>query len=278
MTLAELNTPFERHRIIHYGKDGNKVVRHWFEMQHIVGPLYKGRETKSEYGGAEYDVFLLFDGVHDGLIFERQTRHPEWYTIEKYADRMKEHRCDTLENFFASLDKDMERNVYIGNAIVEFTRQVDAERADRYALYREQRLAAQVQKHRAMMEQREAEQRAKEERRKAELEAERAKLLGWADDMTAMRFGRVQSVLDTRIRVDGKVVTKREFIIGLLRDGWMPERKDNVVSYYGSRWDRKESKPRTEYRMCKDNLCYTVSKTEHDFAVYLTNNRERIAS
>lgn len=278
MTLAELSTPFVRRRIIHYGKDGNKVVRHWFEMQHIVGPLYKGRETKSEYGGAEYDVFLLFDGVHDGLIFERQTRHPEWYTIEKYADRMKEHRCDTLENFLASLDENMEQNIYIGSAIVEFVRQVDAARAERYALYRERRLEAQARKHREEQAKREAEQWAKEERRRAELEAERAKLLGWADDMTSMRFGRVQSVLDTRIRSDGKVVTKRDFIIDLVRDGWMPERKDGIVSYYGSRWDRKESKPRTEYRMCKDNLCYTVSKTEHDFAVYLTNNRERIAS
>lgn len=278
MTLAELNTPFERHRIIHYGKDGNKVVRHWYEMQNIIGPLYKSRETKNEYGEVEFDVFLLFHDVHDGLIFERRMKHPEWYTIEKYAERMKEHRCDTLENFLTSLDKDMERSIYIGNAIVEFTRQVDTARADRYAQYRAQRLAAQAQKHRARQEQREAEQRAKEERRRAELEAERAKLLGWADSMTAMQFGRVQSVLDTRIRMDGKVVTKREFIIDLVQDGWMPERKDNVVTYYGSRWNRKESKPRTEYQMCKDNLCYTVSKTEHDFAVYLTTHKERIAS
>ena len=44
MTLSELNTPFERHRVIQYGKDGNTPVRHWYEMQHITGPLYKGRE------------------------------------------------------------------------------------------------------------------------------------------------------------------------------------------------------------------------------------------
>ena len=278
MTLAELNIPFVRRRIIHYGKDGNKVVRHWYEMQHITGSLYKGRETKNEYGEVEYDVFLLFDGVHDGLIFERRMKHPEWYTIEKYAERMKEHRCDTLENFFVSLDEDMERNVYIGNAIVEFTRQVDPARADRYALYREQRLAAQAEKHREAQAKRDAEQREKEERRRAELEAERAKLLGWADSMTAMQFGRVQSVLNTRIRVDGKVVTKRDFIISSVRDGWEPARKDGVVSYYGSRWDVKQSKPRTEYHLRKDGWSYKITKTEYDFAVYLTAHTERITA
>ena len=278
MTLTELNTPFVRRRIIHYGRDGNKVVRHWFEMQHIVGSLYKSRETKNEYGEAEYDVFLLFDGVHDGLIFERRMKHPEWYTVEKYAERMKEHRCDTLENFFASLDEDMERNVYIGNAIVEFTRQVDAARADRYALYREQRLAAQAQKHREAQAKREAEQQEKEARRKAELEAERAKLLGWADDMTTIQFGRVQVIMDTPIRVDGKLTTKRDFIIKSIRDGWMPEKQEGVVSYYGSRWNRKESKPRTEHRLRKDGWSYKITKTEYDFAVYLTAHTERITS
>ena len=30
MSLSNLNTPYERRRIIHYGIDGNKVVRHWY--------------------------------------------------------------------------------------------------------------------------------------------------------------------------------------------------------------------------------------------------------
>lgn len=46
MRLNELTTPFERRRVIEYGADGNKVVRHWYEMRHVIGPLYMSRITK----------------------------------------------------------------------------------------------------------------------------------------------------------------------------------------------------------------------------------------
>lgn len=55
MRLNELTTPFERRRVIEYGADGNKVVRHWYEMRHVIGPLYMSRITKNEY---ESDMFV----------------------------------------------------------------------------------------------------------------------------------------------------------------------------------------------------------------------------
>lgn len=88
MTLAELDTPFERHRIIHYGRDGNKVVRHWYEMQHIIASLYKGREHTNEYGETVYDTFFLFAGGDSGLLYEHQMKHPEWYTPEKCLESL----------------------------------------------------------------------------------------------------------------------------------------------------------------------------------------------
>ena len=49
-TLEQLDTPYERRRVIEYGVDGNKVVRHWHDVQHIAGPLYKSKEEKNKYG------------------------------------------------------------------------------------------------------------------------------------------------------------------------------------------------------------------------------------
>ena len=43
MTLENLTTPFERRRVIEYGADGNKVVRHWYVVQHVVGSIYKSK-------------------------------------------------------------------------------------------------------------------------------------------------------------------------------------------------------------------------------------------
>ena len=48
-TLEQLDTPYERRRVIEYGVDGNKVVRHWHDVQHIAGPLYKSKEEKNMF-------------------------------------------------------------------------------------------------------------------------------------------------------------------------------------------------------------------------------------
>ena len=45
MTLDKITTPFKRRRVIEYGKDGNKVVRHWYEVQHVIGTLYKTKDS-----------------------------------------------------------------------------------------------------------------------------------------------------------------------------------------------------------------------------------------
>ncbi len=269
MTLAELNTPFERRRIIHYAKDGNKVVQHWYEMQHVTAFLYKGREMKNEYGETEYDTFLLFDGAAAGLRFEYRMKHPEWYTVEAYGERLKKIGCDTLERFLLELDRCVTENHHIGNAEIVFVRQFDSERADRYAQHRERRLKEQEQRHLKEMARRKAEEQEREERRRAEELAERARLLGWADTMASLQYGRVKAVLDALIRVDGKTMTKRDFIIHAVRDGWVPKCEDGVVSCYGSSWNPRESKPRTEYRISREQYSYKITKTEFDFASYL---------
>ena len=277
MSLLNLNTPYERRRIIHYGIDGNKVVRHWFEVQQVVGALYKSRETKNEYNEVVFDLFILFDGVKDGILYAREMKHPEWYTVEKLEAEMIQYGYDTAEHFLASLDSMMERQQWIGNAMIEFVRQFNTGKADEYATYRENLLRLREERER----QREAERQAKEEaeRKAAEeaLQAEKAKYMGWADNMTNMRFGRVSSIMEKLTRVNGKVMTRREFIVGLVNDGWTPDERKDVTSYYGSRWDKKQSKPKTEYLMCRNNRCYTVNKTEYEFAVFLSaQNKQEV--
>lgn len=275
MTLAELDTPFERHRIIRYANDGNKVVRHWYDMQHITASLYKGRESRNEYGEVVFDLYFRFDGIEDGLLYGNQMKHPEWYTPEKCLESLTHCGYDTLDHFLLGLDRCVEEKLHIGNAQIEFVRQFDPQRAERYARHRENRLKVQEECHLEQLAQRKAEEQAQEERRKAEDLAERAKLLGWADNMTPMKFGRVKAVLDTLTRVDGTVMSRRDFVIRMVRDGWLPKQKDGVVRYYGSRWEPKESKPKTEYRLCKDGFLYKISKTEYDFALYLAEHEAR---
>ena len=78
MLLKEVNTPFERKAILHYGSTGNKVVKHYFEMQHVFGTLYKGREEdENEYtGGHEVicNLYVVFPETDTGFIVEKNIR------------------------------------------------------------------------------------------------------------------------------------------------------------------------------------------------------------
>ena len=118
-------------------------------------------------------------------------------------------------------------------------------------------------------QEKEAAKRAKEQ---AELAAEKAKYLGWVDDMTPLRFGQVAVLMDTSIRVDGKVMTRREFIINSIKDGWVPQKKDGVTSWYKRGGEYMESSPRTEYKLHREGFVYKINKTEYDFAVYLVKH------
>lgn len=273
MTLDQISTPFERRRVIEYGKDGNKVVRHWHEVQHVIGTFYKTKETKNECGDILFNLVIFFDNKSDGLMFERMT-HPEWYTVEQVADTMRRCQFDSATHMYSGLNERMELGKFIGAADIEFFRQFDRAAAERYAQYRldyyARKEAVERERHRALEEQ----EAAEKARQQAELEATKAKYLGWADTMSSIRFGKVDAVLGSLIRCDGKVMTRREFVIQAVKDGWTPEQKDGVTSWYGSKWEPKQSKPRTEYRLVRENFSYKVSKIEFDFAKYYVSHME----
>lgn len=116
----------------------------------------------------------------------------------------------------------------------------------------------------------EAEQRKKaeeEERRKAE---KIAFLCGYADGKTQIQTERIFDVLSKKYIYDGKLKTRKDFIIDTLSEGGKAEQKDGVISYYGSKWDKKQSKPKTEYRLyTAKGSYYTITKIEYDFAVFM---------
>lgn len=90
MTLDNLSTPFERRRVIEYGADGARVVRHWYDVQHVIGSIYKSRDTLSDQGKVEFKLFVFFNDKDDGMQFQWMS-YPERYTVEQIAEYMR--RC-----------------------------------------------------------------------------------------------------------------------------------------------------------------------------------------
>lgn len=127
----------------------------------------------------------------------------------------------------------------------------------------------------------EAEQRKKEEETRAETERKKAEkiafLCGYADGKTQIQTERIYNVLSKiqgyrNNQNGGKIEYKsrRDFIIDTLVEGGKAEQKDGIISYYGSKWDRKQSKPKTEYRLyTAEGIYYTITKIEYDFACFM---------
>ena len=268
MMLTEVNTPFERRRFFEYGVERNKVVRHWCEVQLVSGSLYKSRNIKNEQNGLECKLFIFFPNTDFGM-FLRVLEHAERATGEELGADVKKLMLDSGANMIADLNSRMEKNQFIGNVQIEFARQFDPAAAERYARYRLAYYACKEEARRQETLAEQERQAAKEAERLAEIEAEKAQYLGWADEMTALRFGKVKSQMEKLDRFDGKVMSRRDFIIQSIKDGWVPEKTENVTTWYGSRWEPKESKPKTVYTLNKDGFCYKLSKTEFDFAAFL---------
>ena len=124
----------------------------------------------------------------------------------------------------------------------------------------------------------EAEQRKKEEEARAEAARKKAEkvafLCGYADGKTQIQTERIYNILS---KVQGyregekvKYKSRRDFIIDTLAEGGKAEQKDGIISYYGSKWDRKQSKPKTEYRLyTAEGSYYTITKIEYDFACFM---------
>ena len=127
----------------------------------------------------------------------------------------------------------------------------------------------------------ESERRKKEEEARAEAEHKKAEkiafLCGYADGKTQIQTERIYNILSKiqgyrNNQNGGKIEYKsrRDFIIDTLAEGGKAEQRDGIISYYGSKWDKKQSKPKTEYRLYRaEGSYYTITKIEYDFAVYM---------
>lgn len=118
-----------------------------------------------------------------------------------------------------------------------------------------------------------AEQAAQKEKdriqREKENEVARALYRGWADTMPLFKFGRVHSVMEKRLRVDGIPMTRRDFIVAYIQKGWQPLRAEVTVYPRGDNWEEEDIKAKEEFRLQKDGHFFVITKTEFDFAEYL---------
>lgn len=275
MLIKDIYSPFEKKRIITYGCNKNKVVYHYVTVQRVTNFLYKSKTEISSRGNDECELYICFDG-YPGLDIGSYS-HINEKTADELWQSCIDSGFDTPESYIRMLDNRAQQRRHIGNCQIELARYIEPQKAEQYIAIKksiqEEWECRQAEKQAQYF----AEQTEKERLAKQKKEKDRALLLGWGDGMSDLRLGQVLSVLSAKFRYDGEVKTRLRHVIDCISDGWIPKRRENVVSCYGSRWDVKESQPKTEYRLsCKDgNFSYIVTKTEFDFAEYLYKRKDK---
>lgn len=264
MKLKDLNTPFEKKRMLTYGRDGIKAVHHYVEVQLITGNLYKSRTEIVSCGYEQCHLYLFFPDCPAGLDLGHLSCFGE-RTVEDMEQDYKANGMDSPQHFIEMVDAQVVSGGFVGNTIIEFVKEWSPEKAVEYAVARQKYLDRQEQKEakaraQQLMKEKEKE-KAKEEQIKREKETRRASLLGWGNTLPDLQLNRALAVLSKEYRYNGVVKTRCQHVIDCIAKGYRPDY-------------RKQQK---KYRLLlpQENgfLSYSITKTEYEFACYLYNER-----
>lgn len=280
MKLNEIKTPFETRKFFMIGADGKSVVKHNKKVQLVTGNLYRGEDEKRNgRSWTTCNLFVLYPEAEIGLLV---TQADVELTVEGYVKGLEKNGMTDKETFLNMIHNKIENDMYIGKHYIAFLEQFAPELVPETW---ETRKRYMERKQREYKEKRAAEEKERQEKEAAEAAEkavqdakDRAHFDGWADNMTALKFGKVFASMSGMIRLDGKVMYNYDMIKYLINTGHKPFMKEGVWH-----WKRngEKSKPKTEYRMqCPDeaNASYQINKTEYEFACYLYEKKQAVAN
>lgn len=265
---------------ITYKADGNSVKTVKKELLSLA-EVYKDNSISGLYADATEPenngiiIYKDFDPcIEISTIYTEPTAEQMQKALQNYNGKM-----GTFSDFENATKINIENGAYIKNDVLYLLKVHGCTETLQKALeVKEGIKQKQIQEEAEKYAKFEAEQRKKEEEARAEAERKKAEkvafLCGYADGKTQIQTERIYSIL-SKIQGyrEGKKVnykSRRDFIIDTLAEGGKAEQRDGIISYYGSKWDRKQSKPKTEYRLyTAEGSYYTITKIEFDFAVYM---------
>lgn len=273
MKLNEIKTPFETRKFFMIGADGQSVVKHNKKVQLVTGNLYRGEDEKRNgRSWTTCNLFVLYPEAEIGLLV---TQADVELTVEGYVKGLEKNGMTDKETFLNMIHNKIENDMYIGKHYIAFLEQFAPELVPETW---ETRKRYMERKQREYKEKRAAEEKERQEKEAAEAAGkdaqdakDRAHFDGWADNMTALKFGKVFASMNKLIRVDGKILYDYEFIKYRINQGFKPKKRENV-QYYKRGGYGELTKPKTEYWLTNpenENIGNLVNKTEFEFASYL---------
>lgn len=271
-------TAMETKTIITYARNGNDVITVKKSLINLA-KAYNDNSIINLYA----DISKPECGIVIYKDFEPCIKIGECYksdTAEQVKRSLQEYskRVPTYEDYKLLTTISIERGAYIKNDCIYLLRLHNENELLKKALEVKKRIIQQQEeeeeKERAERIAKENQAKAKEQEEWERLWTEKLKFLcGYGDGKSRIQVERLYSILSKRGAYSNKgkyeYLTHKDFIVKALNNGRKVKKCDDVVSYYGSKWNPKES-VKTEYRLyVEDNIYYKLTKTEYDFALYI---------
>lgn len=101
---------------------------------------------------------------------------------------------------------------------------------------------------------------------------------GFTNNLKPLQRGKAEKSLDMLVRYKDKVMTEKEFVLLKLKENYTPSYEENFQYY---KRNGELSKPKTLYKLEKDNGYQEINKTLYNYAKYLLENKftnEQIAA
>lgn len=122
MKLNELESSFEKKRVITYNAKGVKAIYHNKNIQHVSGNVYRGETIHEEYND-HCDLFVCYDGIPVGMWIGSARID---YTIEEVIKMFHHNKLDTLENYIAAIQSRIANSDHFRFTEIEFSKYIDS--------------------------------------------------------------------------------------------------------------------------------------------------------
>ena len=163
MKFTEITTPYEKKKMIVYGSEFNKLVRHNISVRQVEGSIYMSEvEYPNNSNYPHCDLYFYLPTVGLGIMICGVSADDD---VQRYVTAAEKQGMDSAENFISYLDGLVERSAYIPTNMIELAGCIRPNNMERYRASNTEILRLRREK--------EAEDRAARDAADAEYVAER---------------------------------------------------------------------------------------------------------
>lgn len=267
---------FERKRVIQYGANRKKSVKHTYFLVPYHSSLWTTERYSLDEKRTECDCFIVYPDFPYGLMECQNVKIDT--ELPKIEHWVKHNKCSKPEGFSELMMRRIKNGGFIGAPEVEFVMQYDVVTASRMKEYHLEHCAHRPNHKKLWLLELWQEIDCIEKQIEMQIEEEKATELakeleifqGWEAGKSEARRRNMLIALERRLFDDGEFVPVYKMLQEKIEAGWIPVEEEDIDSFLCMKMMGSKRKNPTKVRILKNDHYYIrINKEEYEFACYL---------